>query len=124
VEAILQNETLIVFAAVTVMFVTPWIAYFWHKVRVAEATTALKLEMLRRGMPADKIRMVLDGEETPEPDRKERLAGQIDEDSVGSQGSGRPAASHGLVALALVLASARAMKAARFMARGGCRRNP
>jgi hypothetical protein len=72
VEAILQNETLVVFTAFTVMFVTPWIAYYWHKVRVADATAALKLEMVKRGMSANEIRVVLEAPAQTDSDRREQ----------------------------------------------------
>jgi hypothetical protein len=60
-EAVLTNDTFIVFAGLTLMFVTPWVAYFWQKVRVTEATCALKMEMLRRGMSAEEMLAVLRG---------------------------------------------------------------
>ncbi len=75
-EAILQNETFIVFTAVTVMFVTPWVAYYWHKVRVADATAALKMEMVRRGMSALEIRAVLDAPAPSDPEKSERYRRQ------------------------------------------------
>jgi hypothetical protein len=77
VEAILKNDTLVVFTALTVMFVTPWLAFYWHKVRVSEAAATLKLEMVRRGMSAHEIRAVLDDPAPVDADRRERFQGRV-----------------------------------------------
>jgi hypothetical protein len=79
-EAILANETLIVFVAVTFMFVVPWVAHYWYKARVAEVNAALKMEMVRRGMSADEILAVLEGPApSGRPKRQRCRSGSSDE---------------------------------------------
>lgn len=87
-EAVLTNETFIVFAGMTLMFVTPWIAYYWHKVRVTEVNAALKAEMVRRGMSAEEILAVL---EAPAPGK----AGGAGEEARLPLALGRGAGSSG-----------------------------
>ena len=41
------------------MFVVPWVAYYWWKIRQSELDASLKQEMLQRGMSAEEIQLVL-----------------------------------------------------------------
>ena len=56
---LLRSPMFVVFASITLISVVRTVAVYWHKVRQAELETALKHEMLERGMSAAEIQSVL-----------------------------------------------------------------
>jgi hypothetical protein len=56
----LANSTFIFWAAIVLICVVPTISYHWYKIRRAEMDTALKQDMLQRGMSAEQIKTVLE----------------------------------------------------------------
>jgi hypothetical protein len=59
-QELLLNPVFIVFASATIISVVSTLAYHWHRTRQAEMETALKHEMLQRGMSADEIQKVIE----------------------------------------------------------------
>lgn len=79
---LLGNLWFLLFAFLTVTSVAATVARAWHKVRRAEAESALKQEMLRRGLPVEEMERVLHPVEPPQSEEAayralgECLAGQ------------------------------------------------
>jgi hypothetical protein len=56
----LNNSTIIFWFAIVLICVVPTISFYWYKIRRAEMDTALKQDMLERGMSAEEIKTVLE----------------------------------------------------------------
>jgi hypothetical protein len=59
---LLKSPTIIVFGSlllICLMILAAIVAFLWYKVHKTEAETALKLEMIQRGMSAAEIQQVL-----------------------------------------------------------------
>ena len=64
-QALLENEELVFWSAITLICVVPVIGHYWAKVRRAELDATLKHEMIQRGMSPAEIAEVLQAS-TPE----------------------------------------------------------
>ena len=58
-ETLFNSPNFVMPAAIVLILVIPWLAYYWWKIRQAELDASLKQEMLQRGMSAEEIQTVL-----------------------------------------------------------------
>ena len=56
----LNNSTFIFWSAMVLFSIVPSISFYWYKIRRAEMDTALKQEMLQRGMSSEEIKTALE----------------------------------------------------------------
>jgi hypothetical protein len=56
----LGNSTFIFWSAIVLICIVPMISHHWYKLRRAEMDSALKQDMLQRGMSAEEIKTVLE----------------------------------------------------------------